>query len=176
MKIHEFRELKEEEKVQLANKRLAEMKEQGLDTKQFKSEMLEFSYATLMSEMQKINHGRVGNEFVKELKLTEYQLTLLTNLADGYEFVMREQVDEPKVYRRPDDSISTTSVRMYNQVWKRWQEFSKEWGIYNSVDLMASALEEMMNKHNFEDYETLVAQGKIKPEKKKKDDNEQVTE
>lgn len=162
MKLVEFRGLAESEKVRTVNERLKELKEQGLGTKQFKSQALEFSYATAIKEMEVIGYGRNGNSFEKELKLTDREVLLLKNLAYSHEFVMREKRDQPKVERRPDDKAVTTSVRMYSQVWKRWQSFSQEWPIYNSIDLMASALEEFMDKHSFEDFETLVEQGKIK--------------
>lgn len=168
MKIKEFRDLAELEKVELMNTRLKELKEQGLTTKEFKSEVFEFSYATALNEMEKIGYGRNGNVFEKELKLSDYDVRVLKNLVYGYEFMMNAKQEEPTVKRRKDDHVVTTSVRMHNQVWKRWQEFSKEWGIYNSIDLMASALEEYMDKHDFEDYETLVKQGSIKDESSKK--------
>jgi len=167
MNIAEFRALPEEEKVQLVNERLQELREQGKKTTVFKNDKLEFSYSTALKEMEKNNYGRNGDKFEKELKLTDYDIRQLKNLVYGYEFVMSQKEEQPKVKRRPDDQAVTTSVRMYNQVWKRWQEFSKEWSIYNSIDMMASALEEFMDKHGFEDYETLVEQGRIKEDDKK---------
>lgn len=167
MKIEEFRGLSEIERVDKVNERLKELKEQGLGTKQFKSEKLEFSYATAIKEMELIGYGRNGNRFEKELKLTEHELILLKNLAYNHEFVMSQKQEQPKVKVRPDDQATTTSIRMYNQVWKRWQAFSQEWPIYNSIDLMASALEEFMDRHDFEDFETLMKQGKIKDNEKK---------
>lgn len=167
MRIDEFRALEAEEKVRLVNERLQELKEAGKGTKEFRSDKLEFSYATAIKEMENLGYARNGNVFEKEVKLSEYEIRQLKNLAYSYEFLMRRIEDQPKVRRRNDDQAVTTSVRMYNKVWKRWQEFSKEWSIFNNIDLMASALEEYMDRHAFEDYDTLALQGKIKEDDKK---------
>lgn len=162
MRIDEFRALTETEKVKLINKRLEELKEKNEGTKQFRSDILDFSYATAMKEMTELGYARNGNVFEKELKLTEHEVRLLKNLAYSYEFVMKEQQDQPKVQKRNDEEITTTSARVYNKVWKRWQSFCSEWSIFNAVDLLASAMEDYMDKQNFDDYETLMQLGKIK--------------
>lgn len=162
MKIEEFRKLEDNKKIELVNKRLEELIQEKKSTKQFKCKDLEFSYQTATREMERMGYAREGNKFEKEVKLTEREIILLKNLAYNYNFIMEKVEDEPKVKRRNNDTISTTSVRMYSDVWSRWQQFSKEWSIYNSVDLMASALEEYMDKYFFEDIETLREQGKIK--------------
>lgn len=162
MKIKEFRALSETERVELVNKRLAELKGEGKGTKEFKSDSLEFSYATAIKEMETLGYARNGNEFEKEVKLSEREVLMLKNLCYGYEFVMKQIEDKPEAHKRADDQATTTSVRMYNKVWKRWQSFADEWSIYNSIDLMASALESYMDKFGHPDYDTLVEQGKIK--------------
>lgn len=162
MKIEEFRTLNESEKVKIINKRLDELAKEGKKTKEFKCDEMEFSYTTAVREMEKVGYARNNNKFEKEYKLTEREIMMLKNLSYGYEFMMARKEDEPKVKRRTEDTISTTSIRMYADVWSRWQQFSKEWGIYNSVDLMASALESYMDRYDFEDIETLREQGKIK--------------
>lgn len=162
MKIQEFRGLTADKQVELVNNRLAEIKENSLTVNEFKNDILEFSYSTAIKEMEKLGYAREKDKFEKELKLTEYEIRMLKNLAYGYEFCMKHIEEEPKVSRRPNDQLTTTSMRVYNKVWKRWQEFSKEWGIYNSVDLMASAMEQYMDKHQFSGYDELVKQGKIK--------------
>lgn len=162
MRIDEFRALTESEKVDLINKRLEDLRQKNEGTKQFKNDILEFSYATAMKEMTELGYARNGNVFEKEIKLSEHEVRLLKNLAYSYEFVMREQQDQPKVQKRNDDQVTTTSARVYNKVWKRWQSFCSEWSIFNAVDLLASAMENYMDKQNFEDYDTLVAEGKIK--------------
>lgn len=165
MKIEDFKTLSETEKVNLVNERLQELKKDGKTTKLFKSEKLDFSYATAMKEMESLGYSRSGNSFEKEVKLTEDEIRRLKNLSYGYEFVMKRTEYQPRVVRRVNDNVATTSVRMYNKVWKRWQAFAGDWSIYNSVDLMATALEEYMDRHSFEDYETLVDHGKIKEDK-----------
>jgi hypothetical protein len=165
MNKEDFKALNEREKVELINERLQELKKNGQTTKMFKSENLDFSYAFAMKEMETLGYARNGNSFEKEVKLTESEIRELKNLAYGYEFVMKRTEYQPRVIRRANDNVTTTSVRMYNKVWKRWQAFAGEWSIYNSVDLMATALEEYMDRHTFEDFETLVEQGKIKEDK-----------
>lgn len=165
MNKEDFKTLSEVEKVDLINERLQELKKNGQNTKLFKNEKLDFSYAFATVEMEKLGYARNKDSFEKEVKLTEREIMQLKNLTYGYEFVMKEIQDQPKVSRRQNDNVVTTSVRMYNKVWKRWQAFATDWSIYNSVDLMATALEEYMDRHAFEDYDTLVKQGKIKEDK-----------
>jgi UTP-glucose-1-phosphate uridylyltransferase len=162
MKIEEFRALSEAERVTLINERLAKLKGEGKGTKEFKGDSLEFSYATAIKEMESLGYARNGNSFEKEIKLSEYDIIKLKNLVYGYDFMMKQLQEKPEVNKRPDDQATTTSVRMYNKVWKRWQSFADEWSIYNSIDLMASALESYMDKFEHPDYDTLVDQGKIK--------------
>ncbi|WCK57199.1 hypothetical protein PP175_28845 (plasmid) [Aneurinibacillus sp. Ricciae_BoGa-3] len=161
MNLDEFRALSEPQRVQLVNDRLKELKEAKKGIKEFKSRSLEFSYPTAVKEMEVLGYAREKDAFVKEYKLTEQEVMMLKNLRYNYEFVMKRFDDQPKVKKRNDDQPTTTSVRVYTQVWKRWQEFSKEWSIFNSIDLMASALEEFMDRHGFESYDTLVQEGKI---------------
>lgn len=165
MNKEDFKALSEAEKVELINERLQELKKDGQTTKLFKSEKLDFSYAFAMKEMETLGYARNGNSFEKEVRLTEDEIRRLKNLSYGYEFVMKRTEYQPKVIRRVNDNVTTTSVRMYGKVWKRWQAFANDWSIYNSVDLMATALEEYMDRHSFEDFETLVLQGKIKEDK-----------
>lgn len=162
MKIEDFRKLDDNKKVELVNKRLEELIKEEKSTKLFKCNDLEFSYQTATREMVKMGFAREGNEFKKKVTLTERDVMLLKSLAYNYENIMGRVEDAPNVKKRSADTINTTSVRMYTDVWSRWQQFSKEWSIYNSIDLMASALEEYMDKYAFEDIETLKEQGKIK--------------
>lgn len=155
MKIEEFRQLTEEEKVQKINERLLQLNREKKGVNLFKCDDLEFSYQTATRIMQDLEYAKDGIEFKKEFKLNEKEILMLKNLAQNYEFMMKEKVDKPEVIRRPADRVNTTSVRMYNDVWSRWQLFCKEWSIYNGLDLMASALEEYMDKHDFPDLETL---------------------
>ena len=101
-------------------------------------------------------------EIAKELlkmKLNDEDIAKATGLTSNE--IMQLKEDKPEVKKR-DDVLTTTSMRMYNDVWTRWQCFTKEWNIYNSPDLMASALEAYMDKFNFEDLETLKKMGKVK--------------
>ena len=125
MKIEDFRKLDDTKKVELVNKRLEELIQEKKSTKQFKGGDWEFSYQTAKREMEKMGYAREGNQFTKEVKLTERDIILLKNLAYSYEFIMERVEDAPKVKRRINDTINTTSVRMYNDVWSRWQQFSK---------------------------------------------------
>lgn len=161
MKIDEFRALSEAARVSLVNERLIQLKDNGKTNKEFKSDVLEFSYATAVKEMESLGYGREKNSFDKHLRLSEEEIILLKNLAHSYEFVMNLKEEKPNVKERKDDEIITTSIRMYNKLWKRFQAFSNQWSTLNSTDIMASALEEYLERHDFEDYETLVQQGKI---------------
>lgn len=162
MDIDDFRLLNEEEKVELVNERLKELKENNKTIKDFKYKDLDFTYVMALKELQELGYAKCGDEFKKEVKLTEDEVIKLKNLCSGYEFVMKRINDQPKIHRRPGDGISTTSVRVYNKVWERWKAFTSDWSIYNSVDLMATALEKYMDTYDFEDYETLLKQGKVK--------------
>lgn len=161
MKLDEFKSLEESKKVELINKRLGELLKEKKSTKEFRCSDLDFSYTTATREMEKLGYAREGKQFTKEFKLTEREITKLKALADIYESIMQLKKDKPEVKKR-DDVLTTTSMRMYNDVWTRWQCFTREWNIYNSPDLMASALEDYMNKFDFEDLETLKKMGKVK--------------
>lgn len=161
MKLDEFRSLEESKKVELINNRLGELLKEKKSTKEFRCGDLDFSYTTATREMEKLGYAREGNQFTKEFKLTEREITKLKALVNVYESIMQLKADKPEVQKR-DDVLTTTSVRMYADVWARWQCFSKEWSIYNAPDLMASALEDYMNKFDFEDLETLKKMGKVK--------------
>ena len=153
MKIEEFRSLEDSIKVEMVNKRLEELAKDKKTTKDFKNESIDFSYTTATNEMENIGYSRKGKVFQKEINLSAKEIALLVDLAKNYEFLMQKMTDKPDIKLRKDDKINTTSVRMYAEVWGRWQEFAKEWPIYNSVDLMASALEEYMNKFKKDDEE-----------------------
>lgn len=167
MKIQEFKTLSENEKVQLVNERLGELVEQKMGLKNFKNEKLDFNYTTAVKELAALGYARTKDAFEKEVKLSAHEISFLKNLAYGYEFVMSRKNAEPVVKRRLDDQVVTTSVRMHSKVWKRFQEFAKDWNIYNSVDIMASALEEYMNQFDFDSYDDLVAKTKIVEDEKK---------
>lgn len=161
MKLDEFRSLEESKKVELINKRLGELLKERKSTKEFRCNDLDFSYTTATREMEKLGYAREGNQFTKEFKLTQAEITRLKALSNIYESIMQLKEDKPEVQKR-NDVLTTTSVRMYADVWARWQCFSKEWSIYNAPDLMASALEAYMDKFDFEDLETLKKMGKVK--------------
>ncbi|MDF2879973.1 MAG: hypothetical protein K0R54_530 [Clostridiaceae bacterium] len=165
MNLSEFKQLSEKEKVDLVNQRLLELKECGRTIKEFRSETLNFTYPTAMKMLMELGFAKDKDIFTKDVKLTEEEISRLKTLANSYEYYMKHKQFQPEVTKRSDDVITTTSARVYKKVWKRWQCFCQEWSIFNAIDMMASALEEYMDKYGFEDYRTLIIQKKIKDNK-----------
>lgn len=171
MKLDDFRALKEDERVKLINDRLKQLKDDGLTTKDFRSAELEFSYTSAYKEMELLEYGRHGDMFVKHIanpSLSESEIATLKRMISDYESIDQEQELEPKVVRRTDDTVTSTSIRVYKKVWQRFQAFSKEWNIYHSSDLVSLALERFLDQHGFNDYESLLKQGKIEEKTKEK--------
>lgn len=164
MKLADFRALKEDEKVKLTNDRLKQLKDEGLTTKDFRSIELEFSYTSASEEIKSLGYVRHGHVFVKQqmsLSLSESEIATLKRMIADYKPRDQKKESELKVVRRADDTVTSTSIRVHRQVWQRFQAFLKEWSIYRSADVVSLALEEFLDKQGFDDYESLVKQGKI---------------
>jgi len=164
MKLDDFRVLKEDEKVELTNNRLKQLKDGGLTTKDFRSAELEFSYTSAYKEMESLGYVRHGDVFVKSKgspSLSDSDITALKQMIADYESRGQKQESELKVVRRTDDTVTSTSVRVHKQVWQRFQAFLKEWSIYRSADVVSLALEHFLDQYGFDNYESLMNQGKI---------------
>lgn len=169
MKKEEFLLLPITEQVQSINRRIDELKKENKTTKQFKNEEFEFSYSTAVRILDEYGYARDGEKFIKELRLTSDDVVKLKNLTYLYNSLILPE-KKPDIKRRPDDELTVTSMRMYSNVLLRWQCFCEDWNIFNSPDLIATALEKYMDDLGYDDFEILEKEGKVSKliEKKEK--------
>lgn len=168
MQLDGFRLLSENEKLTLVNERLKQLKDQKLTTKDFRTAELEFSYTSAYKELESLGYGRHGDSFVKQQQgspsLDETEIATLKRMIADYQSNSQTHELEPRVPRRTDAAVVSTSIRINKQVWQRFQAYAEDWSIYRTSDLLSLALERFLDQHGFDDYESLVQRGKIKEE------------
>lgn len=158
MNVKEFKELETSEKVAFVNQRLADLKAQGLTTKQFRDGDIKMSYDFARDHLKTLGYSfnRDAYTFTKSEKsqLEEEGTTMQLNSEEIQllKEILAERKDKKDVIsfenivkNVADQPLKPTSVKLREGVASDWADFAKEWGYYNSSDLVSAALVHFMN-------------------------------
>lgn len=162
MNCNEFKALNTEEQIRLVNDRLKELKELKLNTKQFKTEILDVSYSFISRILIEKNYRNIKNKFVKvdnkeidnkkqkkevgavtpnkksnKLNLTNEEIIFLKNFIKINQIV--ENVDT-------DRTAETRSFRMYSDDYMKFKDYCKT-NKLKVQDALSVALNDFINKN-----------------------------
>lgn len=173
MKLQEFKALPLDELLLRLNSHLLSLRSIGgrLEDK-FKNDEFDFSYSALKKSEKSIGIKVDGANYqafklgdtppvvdsqqksVKQSQrivgddipaLTKEEILFVKSLFKGQQNPVKTQqnlwVPQMKGKKK------TTGIYVYEDVWKRWAEFKKQYPMYSGTDLMALALEEFMDKY-----------------------------
>ena len=158
LNVKEFKVLEPSEKVAFVNERLATLKAQGLTTKQFRDDTIKMSYDFARDHLKTLGYSfdRDMYAFIKSEKsqLEEEGTTMQLNNEEIQ--ILKEILAERKakkdvisfesiVKNVADQPLKPTSVKLREGVATDWADFAKEWGYYNSSDLVSAALVHFMD-------------------------------
>lgn len=138
MDIKKFRELNAQTKVKLVNERLSQIK----TVKEFKCKELEFSYASVVEEMERLGYERKRDGFVKTLTATD--IDTLLELAKIYRPLIDSRYNlGTKVIE--SNNIKATTVKLDTEILANWQTFCKEHSDFSAPGLLGAALKHFMD-------------------------------
>lgn len=158
MDVKEFKMLEISEKLALVNNRLAELKEQGVTTKQFRNDHIKMSYDYARDQLKALGYvfNRDAYAFIAagETVQPEEEVTKMELTNEEYK-VLKEILAERKAKKDTnsfedvvkgfvDQELKATSVKLRKGVASDWTDYSKDWGFYNSSDLVSAALVHFM--------------------------------
>ena len=160
-----FKNLNTDEKVAFANKRLAELKAQGLTTKKFRDNdtynmswdfvrdnlkplgyvLNEKQYALILKE----NTEQQTNE-VAPMEFSAEEIKLLKEILEERKAKEGSNSFEDIVKEMANQKLKPTSVKLRENVADDWAKFVEGWSFYNSSDLFSAALVHFMNSFSRE--------------------------
>lgn len=158
LNLKDFKALKTSEKVELVNKRLAELKDLGLTTKKFNNEELDMSYDFVRDHLKPLGYqfNRDAYAFLAKEDTEQQENEVVSMELSAEEFkLLKEILSERKakgdvnsfediVKGISDQNLKATSVKLRDGVASDWAEFTQKWGFYNSSDLISAALVHFM--------------------------------
>ncbi|HAU85121.1 MAG TPA: hypothetical protein DCW90_06360 [Lachnospiraceae bacterium] len=145
MKIQELKALNEQEQVKFINNRLAELEEKKLTEKEFKCELLSFSYNAATKHMEEMGYELRDGRFIK--RLTASEIEALRRMLDHENLFYRAFSLGAKININRNDEVQATTVRVYKQVWEDWNQFCKEKSAISKEELLTTALEQFMRDY-----------------------------
>lgn len=145
MKIQELKELELQEQVKFINERLKELEEKKLTEKDFKCDLLSFSYSTVAKYMDEIGYEKRDGRFIK--KITADEIEALRRLISHENLYYRAFGLGAKININRDDEVQATTVRVFKKVWEDWNQFCKDKSAISKEELLTTALEQFMRDY-----------------------------
>ena len=145
MKINEFILLDEKTQLKLVNERLLELKRSNLDNKDFKNELLSFTYTQAANHLKSLGYERYDDTFIE--KITAYDIMVLKDMASRRDIYIKAYSLGASINLNRIDDIQATTVRVYKSVWEDWNTFCKEKSAISKEELLTVALEQFMKQY-----------------------------
>lgn len=145
MKISEFILMDEKMQVKLVNERLSELARNNLTDKDFKSELLSFSYTQAANHLKTLGYERYDDMFIE--KLTAHDVMILKDIASRRDIYTRAYSLGASINLYRVDEVQATTVRVYRSVWEDWNTFCKEKSAISKEELLTVALESFMKQY-----------------------------
>lgn len=141
MNNKQFDELLDAQKVTYVNARLHSIE----NIKDFKSGDHQVTFSHAKAELERLGYEQYGREFVK--KITANEIKLIRHLLHESDVYYKAMSLGANIETSRDDEIQVTTVRVYKNVWNKFNEFCKANSSIAKEELLTVALEDFVLRY-----------------------------